>query len=100
MKTSIVLLLLFCPGAVVAQGQIEEIKSDWSPAPNLRRVRVIGASASTTLDAATGKYLPAMAHDGNRATKWVASDAPSDKTPQWIDFEFSGDRQVSTVAVF
>jgi hypothetical protein len=100
MKTSVVLLLLLCPGAVFAQGQIEEIKSDWNPPPNLRRVRVFGASASTSLDAATGKYLPAMAHDGNRSTKWVASDAPSEKAPQWIEFEFGGDRQVSSVAVF
>src|SRR4051812_15194711 len=91
------LLLLPCllwAATAIAQGRMEELPRDWKAPADLRRLHVADAAASTVLDGVGGNYSPRKVHDGNRATKWVATDAPSEKAPQWIALDFGRERKV------
>ena len=92
-------LLFQFAGEPIAQGTVEAIAKDWSTS-ELRRVRAVSASASSTFDAASGVYAPAKAIDSHRGSKWVASVAPTSEAPQWLELKLAGQPTVSCVAVF
>lgn len=90
--------------SVVAQGQVRDLPPGWKPAgwkpERLRRLPAAGAKASSVFGEPEGTYAVAKAVDGNRGTKWVASVAASQTSPQWIVIELFGPRRVSAVALF
>ncbi len=94
----IVLAVVFplTAGWAVAESGVGEIPRDWKP-EGMRVLRVVEASASTALGP---QYAPSQAVDGRRDTKWVATVAPSGKSPQWITLKLLGPQQVVAVAVF
>jgi len=85
--------------APAADEQVREIPGNWE-SPEMRRIWVVNATASSALTPEGEQYSPSRAIDGQRGTKWVASVAPSQVAPQWITLEFSGPQAVSAVAVF
>lgn len=85
--------------SVWAQGQVRDLPPGWKP-EGLHRVPAAGAKASSVFGDPEGTYAVARAVDGNRSTKWVASVAASEASPQWIVVELFGPRRVSAVALF
>ncbi len=86
-------------GWLAAAEQVQEIPRDWQ-SPQMRRIAVASATASSALTPEGEQYAPGRAIDVERGTKWVASVAPSQAVPQWITLELSGTQPVSAVAVF
>lgn len=85
--------------SVWAQGQVRDLPPGWKP-EGLHRLAAAGAKASSVFGEPEGTYAVAKAVDGNRSTKWVASVAASEASPQWIVVELFGSRRVSAVALF
>jgi hypothetical protein len=79
-----------------AEPRVAPIAPDWKPG-DMRVLRVAEATASTSLGP---QYAPALAADGRRDTKWVASVAPGPRSPQWITLRLLGPQKVAAVAVF
>jgi hypothetical protein len=92
-------MVVLTTGTLWAAEAVQEIPTDWV-APGMRRVPVASVRASSALEAEVDQYAPARAVDGNRGSKWVASIAPSQTSPQWIILELFGTQEVSAVAVF
>jgi hypothetical protein len=95
-------LLVVAGTVAIAHGQasIEPILRTWTHPPAERQLPVISSSASTVFDAPSGNYASAKAHDGNRATKWVAANKPGEAAPQWLEIALAGEQAISFVAVF
>ncbi len=85
--------------SVASAEQVREIPGNWQT-PDMRRITVVNAAASSALTPEGEQYAPARAIDGQRGTKWVASVAPSQTAPQWITLELSRAQPVGAVAVF
>ncbi len=88
-----------CLASVASADQVCEIAGNWQT-PDMRRITVVNAAASSALTPEGEQYAPARAIDGQRGTKWVASIAPSPAAPQWITLELSRTQAVGAVAVF
>lgn len=98
-RAVVVVVLASIPSAATA-AETQAIPGNWE-SPELRRIPVVSAAASSALAAAgSGQYAPARATDGDRHTKWVASVAPSQSAPQSIILHLAGSQAVSAVAVF
>jgi len=92
--------MLFVCGATPSPAAewVENIARDWN-ASAMRRLGIVAATASSSFgDGAT--YAPSRAVDGQRGSKWVATDQPSAEKPQWITLELFGSQEVNAVAVF
>jgi len=90
------------PGAIgfAAEGTVINVSGEWR-SDRYRRIAVESATASTVLGDPAGQYAPPKACDGDRKSKWVASEAPSKEKPQWIRLDLAGgEQQVTGVAVF
>ncbi len=92
------LCLLLAQG-LHGQGPVQDIPRDWTPA-GMRPLAVAGATASSTFLGTDGPYAPILAVDGDRHTKWVGADEPSEKSPQWITLELLGTQEVTGLALF
>lgn len=96
-------LLLALAIPAIGEEDIREIFGNsppgWNGAQSWRHVPIASAHASSTFAPESGQYSPARAVDGNRNTKWVASIAPSQESPQWITLELFGAPEVSAVVV-
>ena len=58
--------------SVASAEQVREIPGNWQT-PDLRRITVVNAAASSALTPEGEQYAPARAIDGQRGTKWGAS---------------------------
>ncbi|MBN1442804.1 MAG: alpha-galactosidase, partial [Planctomycetes bacterium] len=79
--------------------EVRDVSPDWMPAER-RQIPVVAAEASSFLAADGDTYAPRRAADGDRRTKWVASELASEAAPQWITLRLPGAHEVSGVALF
>ena len=93
------LALLVIGGTAFAEGRIREIPGDWESA-GMRRLKIGAVKASSMFGSEGGQYSSSLAIDGNRGSKWVASVAPSEASPQWIELKLLVPQEVAAVAVF
>ena len=83
--------------AASAATGLQAIPQDWKRPEHLQQLRFVGASASSTFGP---DYRPELAFDGNRGSKWVASDEATAAKPQWLTLRLAGPYEVCAVAVF
>ena len=94
-----VALFLLAADLSAVECQVREIASNWKSS-ELRRLPVIDVRASSVFGEEGGRYAAALAVDGSRGSKWVASVAASEQSPQWITLELIRPQKVSALALF